>query len=144
VARLPYLELIFGRPWLKTVNPIIDWQNNIVSIKDSQPTKRDKGFEPFKPDKRRVDTVVLMTKTLDTACILDPPEQGDAGTDLRSNKRHSVKPGQRTLVGIDIAMAIPHGTYGRIWCTAPVVNKFLIHFQMVSTPKFVYFFAKKN
>lgn len=40
--------------------------------------------------------------------------QGDAALDLYAQEEHTLKPGERTIVGTGVAMAIPMGYWGNI------------------------------
>jgi dUTP pyrophosphatase len=96
---------ILGMPWLRDVNPRIDWANMTVQLQEEEEK--------------------LLVKRLTEEAV--PPTrstEGAAGYDLCSVENITIEPGKRALVSTGLAVKIPAGHYGRIAPRSGLAVKF--------------------
>ena len=67
---------------------------------------------------------ILFQKLSEKAKIPQQATTSDAGYDLCSTETYTLKKGERKLFKTNIAMAIPHGYYGRIAPRSGLAYKF--------------------
>jgi deoxyuridine 5'-triphosphate nucleotidohydrolase len=99
---------ILGMPWLRNVNPKIDWKRMTIQVR--------KGAEK------------LLVKKLSKEATL--PVRGTdeaAGYDLCSVENVVLSPGERKLVSTGLAIKVPEGCYGRLAPRSGLAVKFGIH-----------------
>jgi deoxyuridine 5'-triphosphate nucleotidohydrolase len=99
---------ILGMPWLRDVNPHIDWANMTIQWQE--------------------DEEKLLVKRLSPEAVLPKRSTKEAaGYDLSSVENVTIEPGHRAIVSTGLAVAIPKGCYARLAPRSGLAVKFGIH-----------------
>jgi len=137
VANLQNYEVIVGMPWLREHNPTIDWKDKRITFNSERcttwclksslvayPVPEQKGLKEnhitrfsmvqAKKGPKASDQCVRVEKLSAEARLPKKGSARAAGHNLYANKGTDVPARGQAIVGMGIAIGLPHNTYGRI------------------------------